>query len=76
MISRDYNPDNYRLPLTNAQEQELIDAATLEDLMRNPRYGGYDRTDEQRQAMTYEAWRWESIAPSEWTAEDYAYLNY
>lgn len=37
-ISQTYNPDDYRLPLTAEQEQELIDAATLEAYFREPAY--------------------------------------
>lgn len=38
MISQTYNPDDYRLPLSEEQEQELIDAAILEGYFRMPAY--------------------------------------
>jgi hypothetical protein len=57
-----YNPDAYRLPLTAAQEEELIDAATLENLMRHPEYEhGADRG----WAAQCERWAWED---PEWAA--------
>ena len=37
-ISRDYQPQDYPLPLTPEQERFLINQAELENLIRNPEY--------------------------------------
>ena len=60
-----YDPNAYRLPLTAAQEEELINTATLEFLMRHPEYKHTLNADISW-ATQLERWAWED---PEWAAQ-------